>query len=342
MNNLLQKLLKKINLFIDKKPVLVRCRNGLLTALEMTKDDMLRKDCKKYLAMCTRKDKVAEHLIKNAIRYRNEVGEIVGVQMIDLTVAILNKLSLDKILGVQALPEPLGNVFVLTLTDGEPNKTITGESDIQQLSLKIEKIVANAKTRKFHSRFSPEKQLSELEKFHEVNMSKELVNIMSDCIVEEIEREFTHRMQMLAKPISMEDVPQTDVAQAIRFASIQIGMTTKRGTGNFAILSPYALSILQNDASFVRIESTDNQVGILDGQIRIYSGYYTDYDAIVGFKGSGEMDAGLFYCPHRLVFTGGVVIDPNTFNPCVNLLTRYDAVEHPNVENYFRKFNIKK
>ena len=56
---------------------------------------------------------------------------------------------------------------------------------------------------------------------------------------------------------------------------------------------------------------------------------YCDHDlekgkAIVGYKGgSGETDTGYIYAPYLPLMTGGVVVDPNTFQPLVKFMTRY-------------------
>jgi hypothetical protein len=52
---------------------------------------------------------------------------------------------------------------------------------------------------------------------------------------------------------------------------------------------------------------------------------------LLGYKGgSGEMDSGYFYCPYVPLMSSGVVVDPNTFNPHVSLMTRYGKATFTN------------
>jgi hypothetical protein len=84
------------------------------------------------------------------------------------------------------------------------------------------------------------------------------------------------------------------------------------------------------EGSFVGPNDT-KLIGVMNGSIKVYSYIYHDditgpgYDPVLlGFKGgSGEMDAGYFYCPYIPLMSSGVVVDPNTFNPHVSLMTRY-------------------
>jgi hypothetical protein len=70
-------------------------------------------------------------------------------------------------------------------------------------------------------------------------------------------------------------------------------------------------------------------VGTLNGTMRIYVNTYAN-DAtpvLLGYKGSGEIDAAAFYCPYVPLMSSGVVVDPSTFEPVVSFMTRYGYVE---------------
>ena len=66
--------------------------------------------------------------------------------------------------------------------------------------------------------------------------------------------------------------------------------------------------------------------------MRVYVNQYAADNAhvLVGYKGSGEMDAAAFYCPYVPLMSSGVVLDPATFEPVVSFMTRYGYVELTN------------
>ena len=116
---------------------------------------------------------------------------------------------------------------------------------------------------------------------------------------------------------------------------------TRRGAGNYAVVSPFALTILQSATTSAFARTTEGTfeaptntkfVGTLNGAMKIYvNSYDTDDKAIlIGYKGSSESDAPAFYCPYIPLMSSGVVLDPSTFEPVVSFMTRYGYVELSN------------
>jgi hypothetical protein len=73
-------------------------------------------------------------------------------------------------------------------------------------------------------------------------------------------------------------------------------------------------------------------VGTLNGTMRVYVNTYANDAApvLLGYKGSGEIDAAAFYCPYVPLMSSGVVVDPASFEPVVSFMTRYGYVELTN------------
>ena len=128
------------------------------------------------------------------------------------------------------------------------------------------------------------------------------------------------------------------LAVMINRASNEIAQRTRRGAGNWAVVSPQALTILQSatTSAFARttegsFESPTNTkfVGTLNNAMKIYVNTYAadDSDVLVGYKGSSESDAAAFYCPYIPLMSSGVVLDPTSFEPVVSFMTRYGYVE---------------
>jgi hypothetical protein len=117
-----------------------------------------------------------------------------------------------------------------------------------------------------------------------------------------------------------------------------IAQRTRRGAANWAVVSPAALTVLQSATTSAFARTTEGTfeaptntkfVGTLNGTMRIYvNTYATDTtDVLLGYKGSGEIDAAAFYCPYVPLMSSGVVVDPSTFEPVVSFMTRYGYVE---------------
>jgi hypothetical protein len=120
-----------------------------------------------------------------------------------------------------------------------------------------------------------------------------------------------------------------------------IAQRTRRGAGNYAVVSPFALTILQSATTSAFARTTEGTfeaptntkfVGTLNGAMKIYVNSYASdaTDILIGYKGSSESDAPAFYCPYIPLMSSGVVLDPSTFEPVVSFMTRYGYVELSN------------
>ena len=126
----------------------------------------------------------------------------------------------------------------------------------------------------------------------------------------------------------------------------QISKETRRGKGNFVIVSADVASALAMSgflqispamATSLTVDDTGNTfAGVLNGKLKVYIDPYTglgnnvkarDY-CCVGYKGTSPYDAGLFYCPYvplQMVRAVG----ENTFQPKIGFKTRYGMVNNP-------------
>ena len=123
-----------------------------------------------------------------------------------------------------------------------------------------------------------------------------------------------------------------------------IAQRTRRGAGNWAVVSPASLTVLQSATTSAFARTTEGTfeaptntkfVGTLNGAMKIYvDGYANDSQAVlVGYKGTSEADAAAFYCPYIPLMSSCVVLDPNTFEPVVSFMTRYGYVELTNTSS---------
>jgi len=132
-----------------------------------------------------------------------------------------------------------------------------------------------------------------------------------------------------------------------------IAQRTRRGAGNWAVVSNQALTILQSATTSAFARTTEGTfeaptntkfVGTLNGSMRVYVDAYLpdsgsqsiqDNQVLIGYKGSSEADAAAFYCPYIPLMSSGVVLDPSTFEPVVSFMTRYGFVELTNTASSF-------
>ena len=136
------------------------------------------------------------------------------------------------------------------------------------------------------------------------------------------------------------------LAVQINRVSNQIAQRTRRGAGNWAVVSPFALTILQSATTSAFARTTEGPfeaptntkfVGTLNNAMKVYVDSYAadNTPVLVGYKGSSESDAAAFYCPYIPLMSSGVVLDPATFEPVVSFMTRYGYVELTNTASSF-------
>jgi hypothetical protein len=122
---------------------------------------------------------------------------------------------------------------------------------------------------------------------------------------------------------------------AINFASNDIYKTTFRGPGSWIVTSPIIASMLESAAKLEGgLAPADRPTNITANSIEYkgkFAGKYDLYidpmypedEIMIGYKGSGPMDAGFVYCPYIPLQQLPTIVDPETFQPRKGILTRY-------------------
>ena len=216
------------------------------------------------------------------------------------------------------------------------------------LTLEVLKQTVTAGSRKLQARWTPE-AMQDLKASHGLDLEAEITASLSSAVVSEIDNELLNDLIALAGTTESFDmsgqftgVPNyvgdrhAILGVLINKVANEIARKTRRGPANWIVVSPLVVSVLQSAAKSVfapavagSFDGPNNTklVGTLNGSIKVYTYIYHDQGTepiVMGFKGgSGEMDSGYFYCPYIPLMSSGVVVDPNTFNPHVSLMTRY-------------------
>ena len=240
--------------------------------------------------------------------------------------------------------------------DGNPAKggataALEGSAG-NRLSIQILKQTVEAKTRKLSARWTFE-SAQDAQAQQGIDIEAEVMAALAQEITAEIDQEILGSLRALAA--TEETFDQSAVSGTATFVGDEhaalavlinrvankIAQRTRRGAGNYAVVSPHSLTILQSatTSAFARTTEgafaapTNNKmVGTLNGAMKVYVDTYAS-DAtpvLVGYKGASESDAAAFYCPYIPLMSSGVVLDPTTFEPVVSFMTRYGYVELSN------------
>ena len=240
-----------------------------------------------------------------------------------------------------------------TSTTGGPSSTATLEGlPGNRLNVQILKQVVEAKTRKLSARWTFE-AAQDAQSMHGLDVEAEIMAALAQEITVEIDQEILGSLRSLAATEYTFDQSAVSgtatfvgdehaaLAVLINRAANLIAQRTRRGAGNWAVVSSAALTVLQSATTSAFARTTEGTfeaptntkfVGTLNGALRIYvDSYASDSQSVlVGYKGSSEADAAAFYCPYIPLMSSGVVLDPSTFEPVVGFMTRYGYVELTN------------
>jgi hypothetical protein len=218
-----------------------------------------------------------------------------------------------------------------------------------RLSIQILKQTVEAKTRKLSARWTFE-AAQDAQAQQGIDIEAEVMAALAQEITAEIDQEVIQSLKTLAGTAALTydqgavsgtatfvgDEHAALAVQINRVANL-IAQRTRRGAGNYAVVSPTVLTLLQSATTSAFARTTEGTfeaptntkfVGTLNSAMRVYvNGYATDDDVLIGYKGSSESDAPAFYCPYIPLMSSGVVLDPGTFEPVVSFMTRYGYVE---------------
>lgn len=238
----------------------------------------------------------------------------------------------------------------------------------RKMGLEVVSQAVEAGSRKLQAGWTIE-AMQDMNSQHGLDIESEMTQALSAEIVQEIDAEIISDLIALAGTTSTFDGASgggygggvagtyaptyvgdrlANIGVIINRVANEIGRKTRRGVGNFIVVSPMIVSVLQSASKSVFAPAVEGSfkgpnntmlVGTLNGSIKVYSYLWNQAGAgldlgvtqsgnndtiLVGYKGgNGETDTGYFYCPYIPLMSSGVVINPVTFQPVVSLMTRY-------------------
>jgi hypothetical protein len=299
-------------------------------------------------------------------------NEIVGVQPMTGPVGQIHTLRVryaetvnatgtanDTTAGDEALsPFQISTAYAGDQTAGLADSTAGKEgTGGKKISVQILKQAVEAKTRKLQARWTFE-AAQDAQSQHGIDVEAEVMAALAQEITAEIDQEvlaslrslaateFTYNQATVSGTATFVGDEHAALAVLINRTANLIAQRTRRGAGNWAVVSPAALTVLQSATTSAFARSTEGTfeaptntkfVGTLNSAMKVYVDSYAS-DAtpvLVGYKGSSEADAAAFYCPYIPLMSSGVVLDPASFEPVVSFMTRYGYVELTNSASSF-------
>jgi len=290
-------------------------------------------------------------------------NELVGVQPMTGPVGQIHTLRVryaDGNNGASAGEEALSPFKIAEAYSGAPgsNKAPAATSSLEgnagnRMSIQILKQTVEAKSRKLSARWTFE-GAQDAQSMHGIDIEAEIMAALAQEITAEIDQEVLGSLENLAGTAS-ETYDQAAVSGTATFVGDEhaalavqinrvsnlIAQRTRRGAGNWSVVSPFALTILQSATTSAFARTTEGtfeaptntkMVGTLNNAMKVYVNTYASDNSpvLIGYKGTSESDAAAFYCPYIPLMSSGVVLDPSTFEPVVSFMTRYGYVELSN------------
>ena len=266
---------------------------------------------------------------------------------------------------------------------GSGNATATAEAQgnsgpaIPSMAFSIDKTTVTAKSRALKAEYTTE-LAQDLKAIHGLSAETELANILSTEILAEMNREIIRLVNIGAKVSTRGAVAGTwnataaadnggarwsverykALVQAIEHEANQIAVDTRRGKGNWVLVSNNvaaalnAAGVMDTGMGALGAQQMDSDVtggllaGTLNGNIKVYVDPYAGVDYFnVGYKGTNPYDAGMFYCPY-VPLSMMKTIGENDFQPRIGFKTRYGIADNPfvtagnNNNVYYRKRKV--
>jgi hypothetical protein len=298
-------------------------------------------------------------------------NELVGVQPMQGPVSQIHTLRVRYAEGADAADNATGNIgkavtagdealspfSIATQYSGAGGKGASTASmegvGGKKMNIQILKETVEAKSRKLSARWTFE-AAQDAQAIHGVDVEAEIMAALAQEITAEIDQEVigslinlagsaygTYDQAAVSGVANFVGDQHAALAVLVNRAANDIASRTRRGAGNYIVVSPTALTILQSATTSAFARTTEGTfeaptntkfVGTLNSSVRVYVNHYAGDAApiLIGYKGANEMDAPAFYCPYIPLMSSGVVLDPNTFEPTVSFMTRYGYVELSN------------
>ena len=286
------------------------------------------------------------------VRYANALGDTSAAA----TPVAAGEEALSPFKIAQAYSTARSTDTGVTSYTGRDTAALEGNGG-KQISVQILRQAVEAKSRRLQARWTFE-AAQDAQAQHGIDVEAEIMAALAQEITAEIDQEILLSLHTLATTEATYDQAHVSgtatyvgdehaaLAVLINRAANRIAQRTRRGAGNWAVVSSAALTVLQSATTSAFARTTEGTfeaptntkfVGTLNNAMRVFVNSYApdSQPVLVGYQGSSETDAAAFDCPYIPLMSSGVVLDPGTFEPVVSFLTRYGYIELTNTASSF-------
>lgn len=223
------------------------------------------------------------------------------------------------------------------------------------INIEFVKQEVRAGSRRLKARFTLE-SMQDAQSQYGSNLEEELTNALAQQIVVDIDQEILGKLRAIAgvqrstydqgkvSGVGNNVVDEhASLAVLINKESNDIARRIRTASANWVVVSHTILSLLQSACASQFARTTEGQfeaptnnkfVGTLNSSLKTYvNTYATDDDILIGYKGSDEISAAAYYCPYIPVMSSGTILDPQTLEHVLALVTRYGFVAMTNPAN---------
>jgi len=227
--------------------------------------------------------------------------------------------------------------------------TLELETEMGEVSFKLDEIVVAVEERKLRATWSPE-LAQDVSAFHNIDAEAELTAMLSEQVAAEIDREILRELRKAgawqlrwdyngwrkastaASPYTQKDWNQTLITR-LNQVSAQIHKSTLRGGANFIVVSS-EISAIFDDLEYFHVSDANpeqdqynmgiERIGSLSGRFQVYRDPYAPaYSIIIGHKGKSLLDTGYIYAPYVPLQLTPTMFNPFNFAPVKGIMTRY-------------------
>ena len=258
---------------------------------------------------------------------------------------VLNNLTVMELVGVQPMSGPVGLVYTMEYKEQENSEL--NPTNGKTLHLSVVPSAVQACSRKLQTGWIIEARQDMNDLHSGLDVEVELISLISNEIADEITASILADLNDISTKTSSIETDPMRIMLRLNMECTSIAVGTRRGPGNFVVMTD---SLWQHVQQYV--EGTESlkfvmncghnngllkHVGTIYENLKIYTIPGNDHSALVGYKGgTGETDSGYIYSPYILLLSAGVVMNPQTFQPVISLMTRYGKHVVANADSYYR------
>lgn len=227
--------------------------------------------------------------------------------------------------------------------------TLELETEIGEVSFKLDQVTVSVEERKLRATWSPE-LAQDVAAFQNIDAEAELTAILSEQIAAELDREILRdlrkgapwqlrwdhngwrKLQGYSTNYTQKDWNQ-ELFTTINRISAQIHKATLRGGANFVVVSSEVSAVLDNieffhvsDASAEKDQYNMGieRIGSLNNRYQVYRDPYAPaHSIIIGHHGKSMLDTGYIYAPYVPMQLTPTMYNPFNAAPIKMIATRY-------------------